>query len=165
MCRGKAFRDSARVKTNAPESREKSRWMSRFADWVGERKSVYGGQATMACEACERTDDHMRTIGKLGGLAAVILAAQMATGCRMIEHHFGLIDAPAAEVSRPAKPRKVARLIKPKPVAAGQTLREFCGRRHVEFQAGRLSERPDEMARNNDLCRQLYTIEGPARQG
>ena len=107
----------------------------------------------------------MPTIGKLSGLAAAIVSAHLATGCLMIDQHFGLGVGPVVEVSRPAKLRKVARIAKPKTVAAGQPLRQFCGRRHVEFQSGRLQERPDEMARNNDLCKQLYKPDAAAKQG
>lgn len=107
----------------------------------------------------------MRKFGQLSGLAAAIVSAHLATGCLMIDHHFDLTAEPVRHVSHHHKNRKVARLAKPKQVNAGQSLREFCGRRHVEFQAGRLLERPDEMARNNDLCKQLYTTDGPSREG
>lgn len=107
----------------------------------------------------------MRNHRHLAGLAAVIVSAHLASGCRMIEYHMGLLAEPAETVAQPVRTRKASRIAKPKPVAAGQTLREFCGRRHVEFQAGKLNERPDEMARNNDLCKQLYTTDGPVKQG
>lgn len=103
----------------------------------------------------------MRKLGHLAGLAAAIVSAHVASGCRMVEYHMGLLAEPTEMASRSARSRKASRLVKPRPVAAGQPLREFCGRRHVEFQAGKLHERPDEMARNNELCKQLYTINGP----
>ena len=107
----------------------------------------------------------MRAIGRLCGIAALLLSAQLSTGCRMIEEHVAGLDAMQVEAPRRIKHRKVARLIKPKPVAAGQSLREFCGKRHVEFQAGRLVEQPEEMARNNDLCKQVYGAAPTSRTG
>ena len=107
----------------------------------------------------------MRTIIRLGGLASALLTAQLTAGCLFMDQQLDGAYRLQAESQRPVKRRKVAHVVKPKPVAAGQGLREFCGKRHVEFQAGQLSEKPDEMARNNDLCRQIYSPEPAERPG
>ena len=101
----------------------------------------------------------MRQLKGLALAAALVAGAALASGC-----HHSYDDAPRAErtrISAPAsnraRPRTVVkRVARPKAASPGAHLRRFCGQRHVEFQAGRLREAPDVMARNNELCRQIY---------
>lgn len=93
-------------------------------------------------------------------LAAVLLITIGLAGCK---HCFidaaqsaRLASAEPEQASKRVIRRSPRRVVKPKTVVAGDKLRQFCGDRHVQFQAGTLKEPPDVMARNNDLCRQLY---------
>lgn len=102
----------------------------------------------------------MRDIGRTCGVAALLVMAAALAGCRTTDQGFLVFDC--FEPQRPARvyhsrPRRLAHLAKPVPqVAPGQSLKDFCGRRHVQFQAHTLDETPDEMAHNNELCKQLY---------
>ena len=109
----------------------------------------------------------MRTFGRFFTLAAALLVATGLAGCRdlerEIEAHFALAQKQEVEVERPARvyrsrPRisSAHRLAKPEVVPAGERLRQYCGKRHIQFQKGTLHENDAEKMRNNELCRQVY---------
>ena len=62
--------------------------------------------------------------------------------------------APKRRVAKPRQKAVVHRVAKPRPVAAGNSVRQFCGQRHIRFQTGKLNETAQEKARNDVLCSQ-----------
>ncbi len=108
----------------------------------------------------------MRASTRLTTLALALAAATGLSGCRSLEReldiHLGWMhQAPvrAEADERPARARPVRsarRVVKPEVVSAGARLREYCGKRHVQFQKGALRENDAEKMRNNNLCYQLY---------
>ena len=58
-------------------------------------------------------------------------------------------------VAKPRHKTVVHRVVaKPMPSAAGDRVRQFCGKRHIRFHTGQLSETGHEKARNDVLCSQ-----------
>ena len=81
------------------------------------------------------------------GLAAALLTGASFTGGCVFTDDSGVRPSRLAAVSpAPRKRAKVARLVKARTVVHGASLRQFCDRRHVEFQSGKLHEQPAEMA-------------------
>lgn len=101
----------------------------------------------------------MRMTSKLAGIAMAVSCALVAGGCEHIDRIFHPEmerAGPARLAAAPARSRRAKRVAKPRKIKAGERLRQFCGQRHIHFQAGRLSEPDAEKARNNDLCKQIY---------
>src|SRR5262249_35462027 len=106
----------------------------------------------------------MRTTAHIGVLAAVLTCSAALAGCHQLEYHFGSMHYVQQEPATQKAPRraKVRRtvahqVVKPGFVPAGDKLRNFSGQRHIRFQSGALNESENEKARNNELCRQVYT--------
>lgn len=102
----------------------------------------------------------MRTTAHLGALIATLFCTAGLAGCRHIEQHFAPVSIMQAEpVAKSSRPRRSAarQLAKPEMVPAGARIRSFCSQRHIRFQSGALAESGAEKARNNELCRQVYT--------
>ena len=100
----------------------------------------------------------MRTLARAGGLAAVLLTTVFAGGC-LVEDAGVRPQRLSAVTAAPKKRHKVkaVHLVKALPtVTPGNRMRQFCDQRHIQFQAGTLDEKPDELAANNQLCRQIY---------
>lgn len=102
----------------------------------------------------------MRIPARIGTIAALIVCAAGLAGCRDLDKRLGITALVQPQTERPAKPvRKVrtvvTRVTGPKVVQAGVKIRNFCGERHVRFQAGTLNETEQEKARNDVLCSQL----------
>jgi len=106
----------------------------------------------------------MRTTARNGMLAAVLTFSIGLAGCHHMDYHFGAMryaqPEPAPQKARKkAKVRRTvaAQVVKPRFVPAGDSLRSFCGERHIRFQSGALNESEGEKALNDELCRQVYT--------
>ena len=97
----------------------------------------------------------MRQIRTVGGGIVLAGCAILLAGCAGGAWDGLCPTNPGATTARP-RSRPAVRVARPRPIEAGQRVRRFCGERHVQFQAGRLAESPEEMARNNALCRQAY---------
>jgi hypothetical protein len=98
-------------------------------------------------------------VGRAGALAAILLAAMSGAGCVMDEGARVRTHQVTHVKKRPhkVKPRKYTYSSAPKAAQPSpEDLREFCGRRHVQFQSGTLKEKPDELDRNNDMCKAVY---------
>ena len=106
----------------------------------------------------------MHAITRMSTLALILVVPMGLAGCRHLERemeiHFGWLHQASAPVAqeRPVyrKVRKNRSITKPPRVAAGAKLREYCGRRHIQFQKGTLRETDAEKIRNNNLCYQIY---------
>lgn len=104
----------------------------------------------------------MRNKFRSTGLALALLCSAGLAGCHTLDCDPA---APSATVSaeitpkqRPPVKRAVAkRVAEPRLVPAGAKLRSFCGQRHIRFQKGGLQESASEKARNDVLCRQVYS--------
>lgn len=104
----------------------------------------------------------MRTWARFSSVAIAVICTAGLAGC----HHFDCDPATTrvlvAEELAPkrravAKPAVVSRVAEPRVVPAGAKLRSFCGQRHIRFQKGGLQESSAEKARNDVLCRQVYS--------
>ena len=102
----------------------------------------------------------MRTKAHFGALLAALFCSAGLAGCRHIEPHSGPLHVMHAEpAAKEPRPRRTSNrdLAKPELIPAGARIRQFCSQRHMRFHSGALAESATEKARNNELCRQVYT--------